>query len=124
MARHFPRPIQDSILTVYFIPTCPYCKETIETLQNFRVNNKSIKYCLYDITGIYNNNLVNIEAKKRMFKDDIKKYYTEWYIHTKKLDPYTHSTFPFIFLQGKLIGGNDDLNDILEVIKLNAQNLI
>lgn len=103
---NFPAPYTTDTLTVYYIDGCPYCNKTRETLQTFTYNNKPLKYALFNID--------HIAEDRQDFWKKIDPYLTNRYFQSR-LGSYQpkHKTYPVIFLKGKLIGGNSDLQDIL-----------
>jgi len=103
----FPAPYESDTLTVYYIEGCPYCNKTRKTLQNFKYNDKPLKYVLFDIDELCNNN-------RKDFWNRIDPYLKNKYFSNGNSK---HSTFPVVFLKGKLIGGNSELQTILS--KLN-----
>lgn len=120
MSIPFPKPIKDSILTIYYIPECPFCKNTIELITKFNVAGKKVKYALYDVYAL-SNPLFNNQQKKDFFKKEILNHFDSWYLNDKVENINSHKTFPYVFLQGRLIGGYDDLKNILEILKLNNE---
>ncbi len=99
----FPEPYTSDTLTVYYIDGCPYCNKTRESLQTFTYNNKPLKYVLLNVDEVSNS--------RNQFWSKINPFLGQTYY--PKASASKHNTFPVIFLKGKLIGGNSDLQDIL-----------
>jgi glutaredoxin len=74
---------------IFYKKTCPYCRNTLQLLRE-----KKVHYKGYDINKIGGTSIL-LELFNQ-HKDEL------------KFDP-KHKTIPLIFLDGKFIGGYDDL---------------
>lgn len=87
----------DKGITIYTKTNCPYCKKALELI------NKKYKKEDIEVIDVLENYIKEdtYEKDKQSFLTFIKK-------HTKK----DYETFPMIFIDGKFIGGFDDLNSM------------
>jgi len=90
--RRFPYPTKSKRLTVFGIPTCPYCQKMKEIVENFNKGPK--KYAIY----------YNIDD---LIKDKKTDDYNDFF---KKMRPFIgdYNLVPLVFLQGIFIGGYSD----------------
>ena len=85
---------------IFFVRGCPYCENSLQLLRD-----KNLPYKGYDISTINGNMQKLLEVLKQ--NADIVSF-----------DP-SHSTKPIIFLNGKFIGGYDQLSQLLNKPKVS-----
>jgi len=92
----FIPPSELDIFTVYYIEGCPHCNATRKKLNEFTYQNEPLKFLLLDVDELCNND-------RNKFWRNINPY----------LNNKPHKTFPVIFLNQRLVGGNSDLQKLL-----------
>lgn len=105
---NFPVPYTTDVVTVYYIEGCPYCNAARAALEEFRYNGAPLKYALFNVN--------TIAPSREEFWIKINPYLKNTYYNISSLTQ--HNTFPVVFIKGKFLGGNAELQEALAKVSL------